>query len=121
MITNIRVETSDEERQKIGKTLGLGRMVTRKDLKEAIDRHVKYLVSPGEVDGAGHKKTVPSAADEPDTRSTEPVRRFVPSRGDEPYIAQPKDSGIADACSRILDAAELIQNFAWDTIERNRK
>jgi len=45
---------------------------------------------------------------------------WEPSRGDEDYLAQPKDPGIAAACSRILDDTALIEAFAWDTVERNR-
>jgi hypothetical protein len=45
----------------------------------------------------------------------------IPSRGDEDYLTQPKDPDIAAACHRILDDTALIEQFAWDTIERNRK
>jgi hypothetical protein len=46
---------------------------------------------------------------------------FTPSRGDEDYLTQPKSTDISAACRRILSATELIEEFAWNTIERNRK
>jgi hypothetical protein len=46
---------------------------------------------------------------------------FTPSRGDEDYLAQPTFPEIAAACTRILDDTALIEGFAWDTVERNRR
>lgn len=121
MKTNVGIETTDEERKLIGEALGLKRKVSRKELREEIDNHVQSLIA-----GAAVVKVPVEAAerilkDEPSPERDRSVREFVPSRGDEDYLAQPKDPGIAAACSRILDDVALIEQFAWDTIERNRK
>jgi hypothetical protein len=49
------------------------------------------------------------------------VRDFVPSRGDEPYLCRPKSPELAAACSAILDGLEVIEEFAWESLERNRQ
>jgi hypothetical protein len=88
-------------------------MVTRKELREAIELHVEYLIKRNKVDQLLAEPEVICEEGQPSD--------FVPSRGDEPYLSQPRDPGIAEACTQILDAAKLIEDFAWETVERNRK
>lgn len=121
MKTNIGIETSDEQRLNIGKRLGHDRMVSRKELREEVERHVYLLGSDAEIISVASEKTQEAPREETTTGRDSSISGFVPSRGDEDYLTQPKDKDIAAACSRILDDAALIEQFAWDTIERNRK
>ena len=147
MITNIRLELSDSDRNDLARRLDrtdTARLVTRKEIIElvhvAIENEIKYgqdADSPesGTVDhllkegyAYDHKKSEevhrdPLGVRRPNCKiDPKPERTgdFTPSRGDEDYLAQPTDPGLAAACSRILDDTTLTQDFAWDTIERNR-
>jgi len=118
MKTIIHVETTDEERVAIGK----GKPVTRKDITDMVNKFIQERIN-------GHDEEVQPVQRSDDQRSPLPRAglpkqsnaEFIPSRGDEPYLSQPTDPGIAAACSRILDDTALIQAYAWDTVERNRK
>lgn len=115
MKTNIGIETTDEERNRLYRVWNddpeSTKMVSRKDITARVLTHIEEELAQSE-----ETKATP-CEQEPETKG----ETFVPSRGDEPYLAQPKDPGIAAACGRILDDTAIIERFAWDTIERNRK
>lgn len=116
MKTIIHLETSDEERLSIAASLGLTQMVSRKQVTQLVIDHLKDLasgVTSDEPSGAGPTEHVVSAA-----RAAE---NFTPSRGDEPYLYRPQDSELAAKCSAVLDGLEYIENYAWNTLERNRQ
>lgn len=150
MITNIRLELSDVERNDLARRIdrdpATKRLVTRKEVTELVNALVDDEVTKGwesttddrgpelREDNDQSTKANPSSKESGDgdrgqrrngggagSVSDDASSGFVPSRGDEPYLSQPKDPGIAAACSRILDDAALIEQFAWDTIERNRR
>ena len=137
MITNIRLELSDEERNDLAKRIDRNpdtkRLVTRKEVTDLVESLIQYEIERGYEDdqsteaGTGAEAPVDGNPGQRgdgggDQRVPDDVTPdFVPSRGDEDYLAQPRDPGVAAACSRILDDAALIEKFAWDTVERNRK
>jgi hypothetical protein len=123
MNTNIKIVTTDEERTAIAKNTGNpAKMVSRKDINVLVEGFIRGL-----IEGSEEAESTPDPAPEriaeakPKAIGDQSIRGFVPSRGDEDYIAQPTDPGIAAACSRILDDVALIEEFAWNTVERNRK
>ena len=151
MITNIRLELSDVERNDLAKRIyrdpNTKVLVTRKEVTELVNALVNDEVTKGwesttddrgpelREDNDQSTKADPGSERSGDgdsgqrrngggaqrvSRDADPSG-FTPSRGDEDYLASPTDTGIAAACSRILDDAALIEQFAWDTVERNRK
>ena len=96
-------------------------MVTRKQLREEIERHVERLKRGETAERQRDEETVPAAADEPDTPAVVGVRGFVPSRGDESYLYRPKDPELAAACSAALDACERLDEVIWRKLEENRE
>ena len=140
MKTIVHVELSDKERSDLAKLLDdnscTKRLVTRKEVTELTQSLVRDVLNKGlRKENDQSTKTEPDTEEAGDADSGQrrdggghrrlpdhvPAKAFVPSRGDEPYLAQPKNTEIAAACSRILDDAALIESFAWATIERNRK
>ena len=136
MKTIIHITLSDEARNDLAKRIDrkdTTRLVTRKEVTELVNALVDYEIERGYEDDqsteAGTSSEAPSDGDSGERRERGGSERvpddaappFVPSRGDEDYLSQPTDPGIAAACSRILDDAALIEKFAWDTVERNRK
>jgi hypothetical protein len=121
--TNLGIETTDQEREAIARTLSLPhKLATRNDIKEAIYEYVqKVLIGGEEVESRTNATTEDPSEKLPETGGDRSVRGFVPSRGDEPYLTQPKDPELAVACSSMLDIAERIDQMIWETIERNRK
>ena len=133
MNTNIKVITTDDQRMKIAAHLGRTGMCTRDDVRlvamNAINKIIlgeKEIVAMGAINkiilGEPDEEEVhrdPLGVRRPNCPKTAPA--FIPSRGDEDYLTQPKDPAIAAACHRILDDTALIEQFAWNTIERNRK
>lgn len=120
MKTNLGVETSDEQRLNIGKKLGLGRMVSRKELRTEIERYVEELGSGKEVKQEPDQTPTPPATNEPPASRDRSVPRFVPSRGDESYLYKPKNPELAAACSTVLDGLEHIEEYVWEQLEKNR-
>ena len=116
MKTIVHIELNDKDRAKIGKMLGLGHMVTRKELTEAVERHVEYLIK-----GKVEEDAVFAAKKILDEKEIPKDVKFTPSRGDEAYLTRPKDPELAATCSRILDDVAIVEAFVWETIERNRK
>jgi len=147
MKTIIHLELSDLERNDLAKRIDRNqdtkRLVTRKEVTELVlaliddemrDDHwntvdIKEKIrgettearpaakttdhgDPGQRRERGRDKRVPHDM---------PTGGFSPSRGDEDYLTQPRDPDIAAACRSIIDATTLINEFAWETIERNRK
>jgi len=121
MNTNLAIPLTNEERAQIGKILGLGHMITRKELREAIQRHVKYLIEGKEIELATDEEVEEVTGIKPKARGDRDVCGFVPSRGDEAYLTRPRDPELAATCSRILDDVAIVEAFAWETIERNSK
>lgn len=122
MKTNLGIETTDQEREAIAGTLNLpNKLATRNDIKEAIYEYVQALIRGEEAKPSTDATVEASSEKLPETGGDRSVRGFVPSRGDEPYLTQPKDPELAVACSSMLDIAERIDQMIWETIERNRK
>lgn len=121
MKTNLGLETTDEERLLIGQALGTNRMVTRKELREEIERHVEELKRGTTPRRPADEETVPAAAAEPEAGGDRSVRGFVPSRGDEPYLYKPKDPELAAVCSSVLDVLERFEEVVWRALEENRQ
>ena len=140
MKTIVHIELSDLDRNDLAKRIDRNqatkRLVTRKEVTDLMHSLVNNEIIEGRYqDGcedteAEPEPETPSDADSGQRgigRGTQRVSRdadpsgFTPSRGDEDYLTSPSDPGIAAACSRILDDTALIENFAWDTVERNRK
>jgi len=136
MKTIVHIELSDEARNDLAKRIDrkdTTRLVTRKEVTELVNALVDYEIERGYEDDqsteAGTSSETPSDGDSGQRRDGGGAQRvpddaappFVPSRGDEDYLSQPRDPGIAAACSRILDDAALIEQFAWETIEKNRR
>jgi len=121
MKTNLGLETTDEERLQIGLALGLKRMVTRKELREEVERHVEELKRGIKApERERDEETVPAPTDKSDTRPADGVCGFVPSRGDEPYLYKPQDPELAAVCSNVLDVLERFEKAVWRALEENR-
>lgn len=127
MNTNIKISLNDEDRALMLAWTGRKGLISRKQLNELVLGLIEGI-KDGTLRPIGEEaRPVAEAAPErtaearPETVGDRGVREFVPSRGDEDYLTQPKDAGIAAACSRILDDTALIETFAWETIERNSK
>ena len=123
MKTNLGIETTDQEREAIARTLSLPhKLATRNDIKEAIYEYIqKVLIGGEEVEPRTNATAEDPSERLPETGGDRSVRDFVPSRGDEPYLTQPKDPELAAACSSMLDIAERIDQMIWETIEKNRR
>ncbi len=123
MIVKLRLELSNEERSYLAAATGGTHPVTRKEVTDLVNDFIKEKSSdqhhqdnapaPKEADGPNREGRAEGASIV--------LGGFSPSRGDEDYLAQPSNAEIAAACSRLLDDTALIENFAWTTIERNRK
>ena len=122
MKTNLGIETTDEERVRIASNLGLKhKSATRNDIKEAINEYVKNVLLGGPTtDSEPVSATEPAVAQQATAIGGGPIGDFVPSRGDERYMYKGQDESITKAASGILDRLELIQNFVWEALERNR-
>ena len=121
MKTNLGIETTDEERLKIGLVLyGKEKMVTRADLKEAINEYVRSLIAGKEARPAASPSAEAPACEEAEAIRNRSICGFVPSRGDESYLYKPKDSELAAVCSSVLDGLQYIEEYTWDALEKNR-
>lgn len=133
MITNIRLELSDVERNDLAKRIDRDpvtkRLVTRKEVTELVETLINDEARKGWEDEEVEPEREPeSNEDVPEggRGEVEPVPResyatFIPTRGDEDYIARPRDPKLATACSSILDNIALIEAYVWETITRNQK
>ncbi len=134
MKTIVHINLGDADRNLIATYLErkkTTRMASRKEVNDLVQQHITDIIcqaDAGEYDDDSRieQRTihdeVPSKQGQPrESGDDSSPQAFAPSRGDEDYLAQPKDTDIAAACSRILDDASLINAFAWDTVERNRK
>ena len=122
MITNLgSIDTTDEERLAIGQALGIGKMVTRKQLKEAVYAYLAMLAQGKEIEQSANQETEGVAEEQSPPERDRSVPDFVPSRGDEPYLYSPQDPELAAQCSAVLNGLEYIERYAWDALERNRK
>lgn len=123
MKTNIGIETSDIERRMIGDAIGLPGMVSRKQLKEEIERHVATLIfGPGQTADSKTEPALTSAPiSKPAAERNRSVREFVPSRGDEPYLYSGENPELTDACRGVLDGLEFIEKFTWAALNKDRK
>jgi hypothetical protein len=132
MKTIIHLELNDLERNDLAKRIDredTKRLVTRKEVTDLVNALVQDEVTQGwesTTDDRGPQKNAPPTCEQIQGPEWKPPAAaggqiFIPSRGDEDYLTQPKDPGVAAACSRILDDTKLIEEFAWNTIERIRK
>jgi len=122
MKTIIHLTLSDSDRSDLAKRIyrdpNTKVLVTRKEVTETVLALIQQEIEDGrdqEEEGSVRRAEQEEKEVQPDVQPG-----FVASRGDEDYLAQPKDAGVAAACSRILDDTALIEAFAWDTVERNR-
>ena len=122
MKTIIHLTLSDSDRSDLAKRIyrdpNTKVLVTRKEVTETVHALIQREIE----DGRDQEEEGPIRGAEQEEKEVQPDVQpgFVASRGDEDYLAQPKDAGVAAACSRILDDTALIEAFAWDTVERNR-
>jgi len=139
--TIVHIELSDEDRNDLAKRLSRNpadkHLVSRKEVTEFVHSLIHQEIEDGRnqekedaVEQTSDGKLRRSSGQErpsgddpaaPDMGRLSQVAAFVASRGDEEYLAQPKDPGIAAACSRILDDTALIDAFVWETVDKNRK
>jgi hypothetical protein len=117
MKTIIHLELSDEERNDLAARIRRDPDTTLYATRKEITEHVLDFINQ-EIKNARVQETQATPC-KPEPKKQ--AAAFIPSRGDEDYLTQPKDPDIAAACHRILDDTALIEQFAWDTIERNRK
>lgn len=132
MKTNIGIETSDESREKIARTLGLKeKLVSRKALSDAVMAYVQELIDGkvhGESSGIGaDSNTDPDNASSAlvlDTGGERPnsgsLSDFKPSRGDESYLFKARDAELHARLSNLLDAVEGLEDYTWTKMEENR-
>lgn len=134
MKVNIGIELDDEQRALFANALCKKGLASRKDVRAFVDEAIERLLTTQEinndqtgidngreaeaVEADGHRRD--PIAVRPSAEAAEPGAGFVPSRGDEPYMYKGNDEGVTAACRTILDQAELIEQFAWETLERNR-
>jgi len=111
MKTIIHLELTDEQRALFNNTLCKKGLVSRKEVIAWVEDAVHRLLSAQEINNE-HNEEEPTTAKPP---------AFIPSRGDEAYLTRPADTGLAATCSRILDDVAVVEAFAWETIERNKK
>jgi hypothetical protein len=99
MKTNIGIETTDEERQRIAEALGLKhKLATRHDIKTFVEGCIKSLIQGEETFAVTIDAAKGTVEVEPPPERDRSVRPFVPSRGDEPYLYKPKDPELAARC-----------------------
>jgi hypothetical protein len=123
MKTNIGIELSDEVRAVLAQNwFGRKTMVSRKEVTDFVNASIQQAI-------LGSEKTDPEPVREAEDAApvrTEVLRdrgvhNFVPSRGDEPYLYRPKDPKLAAALSTVLNAAEALDMYIWNELERNRQ
>lgn len=120
MKTIIHLDTNDDTRLLIAKSLGIKGMVSRKQLTEAVIDYVKGL-----ADGFPEPiiRAVEPVASSEETQVHQPVvssSEFKPSRGDEPYIYKAKDPALRDRLSSLLDSLEALEEYTWSKLEENK-
>lgn len=124
----VHLTLTDNERGIFNAALCKKGMASRKDVHKWVTDAVNRLLEmqernnePAEIDPLADETVQAPDPIEPSTGRSRDIPGFMPSRGDEPYLYKAQNADIAAACSRILDDSELIRNFAWETLERNRK
>ena len=85
------------------------------------DDQSEEVESPAESSSVGSDQDDTAAGGDQGISRDDTVRKFVPSRGDEPYLYEPEDLELAAVCSNVLDGLEYIERYTWDALERNRK
>jgi len=142
MKTIIHITLSDVERNDLAKRIDRDpvteRLVTRKEVTELVHTLIQDEITTGwesttddrgpQIEAVEREREPESNEDVPEggRGEVEPVPResyatFIPTRGDEDYIARPRDPKLATACSSILDNIALIEAYVWETITRNQK
>ena len=136
MKTIIHLELSDEDRRDLARRIDRNpvtkRLVTRKEVTELVLTLVDDEVTKG------WESTTDDRGDDILNREdeTQPERRlrtiaeveddepkpfkFIPSRGDEPYLFKSKDPEMTKLCSAILDATNALDEYVWRALEENR-
>ena len=124
MITNMRIETTDEERRLLAIYLerdsDTKRLATRNDIKDLVTQIIADLCARADNGEYGEKAPEETPEETPDVLPKGAVP-FTPSRGDEPYLYKPKSVPLKEACSRMLDLAEEVEQLVWDVLEKNRE
>lgn len=95
-------------------------MVTRKELREEIERHVENLKRGEQVERPADPPVVPSAPVQPEASGDRGIREFVPSRGDEDYMLRTSDPELKAILARLLDLTEELEAYTWDRLEKIR-
>lgn len=130
MITNIRLELSDEERSHLALNCFGGKgMVSRKEVTNLVTAYIALQIE-GEDNvmqenarsDRGRIELRDGLDDRRDDGSMQrPGNGFIPSRGDESYVFKAKDSELHNAVSSVLDGLSLIEKITWEYAEQNRK
>lgn len=121
MITQIRIETSDEERAKLAEFwYGRKKMASRAEILEQVHKFIGDILT-----GKNTPEEITPADDAPkaEAKPKLPARaidNFQPSRGDEPYIFKPKDEKMRQLHSNLLDAIQAVEDYTWELMEKNR-
>lgn len=95
-------------------------MVTRKELREEIERYVEYLKQGKQTERPTATPVVPSTPAESETRGDRGIHEFVPSRGDEDYMFRTSDQELKTILVRLLDLSEELEAYTWDRLEKIR-
>jgi hypothetical protein len=95
-------------------------MVTRKELREEIERHVEQLKTGKKPERPADTPAVQVTPAEPESRRDRSLRGFVPSRGDEDYLFKTSDPELKEILARFLDLAEELEAFTWNKLETIR-
>ena len=130
MKVNLGIELSDEQRALFNNALCKKGRVSRKEVRSWVEEALERLLTTQEInnepdtpepDSHADASVEEAAAEQSEYGRGQRIPQFVPSRGDEPYLYQPKDPELAAACSAVLDGLERIEEHAWATLEGNRK
>lgn len=106
------------------------RMVSRDEIRQfvadCIERELqKNEPTPEDHNDRGAGTNAPSddgpARDRELPQGNSGRPEFVSSRGDEPYIHQPKDPELAAACRAVFDNLAVIEDKAWQAFYADSK
>lgn len=122
IVSNIRLDIPNSRISKLAQRVNGDSWMTRKQVRDWVEEMVNEFIDGSEEAEPGTDEAADEVAEDiPKADGDRSVRGFVPSRGDEDYLTQPKIPGISAACSRILDDTAIIEKLTWEAIEANRK
>ncbi len=134
----VHLTISDDDRAKMAQSLGHSGLVTRNQVTEAVNIFITERINGTGTESPTNADTVHTEAgperserDHSDARNAlvraeeravdRRAGKFVPSRGDEPYLYRAQDPRLAAACSAVLDATGRLDEYIWEKLEENRE